>query len=293
MPIAAILLAACCWGSLGITYDVILRRYPTDPITVVTIRAVTATLILIGVLALKRVSRHDLAAFRRTGTAVIVLIGGVFSTAIFYIALIYAFREAGVAVAIVLLYLGPALVVAGSRALFKTPIDARQYVAVALTIAGVVGVSGLLSGGSTFTLLGVALGLLSAAAYASYSLVGRKLLQDVSPMLVVTSILATGAVCLLAVNFAVNGAQRPDWSGVAIIALVNGIGTTLAPMLLYTWGMSRIGAPRASILATLEPVVGVTLAFLVLGERLAPAQLAGACLVGMSLVLAAMPARSR
>ena len=44
---------------------------------------------------------------------------------------------------------------------------------------------------------------------------------------------------------------------------------------LYITGIRRLGAPRAAILSTFEPVVGVALATVLLGERPGPLQLVG------------------
>jgi drug/metabolite transporter (DMT)-like permease len=49
--------------------------------------------------------------------------------------------------------------------------------------------------------------------------------------------------------------------------------------LLFLMAIRRIGGTRTGILMLLEPVVGVLLAALVLGEALAPIQAVGAALV--------------
>ena len=50
-------------------------------------------------------------------------------------------------------------------------------------------------------------------------------------------------------------------------------------------GLKRVGPSEAAILSTAEPVVTVALAFVVLGERLTPAQLLGGALVLGAVVL--------
>jgi drug/metabolite transporter (DMT)-like permease len=62
------------------------------------------------------------------------------------------------------------------------------------------------------------------------------------------------------------------------------------PTLLYITGIRRLGAPRAAILATFEPVVGVALAALLLAERPGLVQLFGGLLViGAGIVLQLRP----
>lgn len=65
----------------------------------------------------------------------------------------------------------------------------------------------------------------------------------------------------------------------AEIALWPGLAVTVAPVALYTWGLRALRPSTAAILATLEPVVAIVLAAVVLDQRLHPAQLAGAALI--------------
>jgi drug/metabolite transporter (DMT)-like permease len=80
---------------------------------------------------------------------------------------------------------------------------------------------------------------------------------------------------------------RPDevsvagWGWLACLAVVS----TVAAISLFFAGLRRVGPTTASILATVEPLVTVLLAFLVFGEALGAVQL-----VGGALVLAAVPA---
>jgi drug/metabolite transporter (DMT)-like permease len=56
---------------------------------------------------------------------------------------------------------------------------------------------------------------------------------------------------------------------------------------LYFAGLQRIGPTRASTISTLEPLVTVTLAAIVLGERIATVQMAGGALILAAVVLLA------
>jgi hypothetical protein len=68
----------------------------------------------------------------------------------------------------------------------------------------------------------------------------------------------------------------------------------VAAISLLFAGLGRVGPTTASILATVEPVVTVLLAFLVFGETLGTSQLAGgACVVAAVLALSRPGRRSR
>ena len=79
------------------------------------------------------------------------------------------------------------------------------------------------------------------------------------------------------------------WLWLVLIALVS----TVVAVSAFFAGLRRVGPSEAAILSTFEPVVTVVLAFLVLGERLTPAQLAGGVLVLAAVVLLQLPARRR
>jgi drug/metabolite transporter (DMT)-like permease len=62
------------------------------------------------------------------------------------------------------------------------------------------------------------------------------------------------------------------------VALAGVVGAGI-PTVCFIGGIRLLGAPRAAILATLEPVVGVGLAALLLGERPTIVQLLGGVLI--------------
>jgi DME family drug/metabolite transporter len=72
--------------------------------------------------------------------------------------------------------------------------------------------------------------------------------------------------------------------GAWLLLIGVGVGPSLLAPICFTLGLQRVRASSASILATIEPVVAAGLAWAVLGESLAPLQLAG----GMCVLLAVL-----
>src|SRR6185312_17276258 len=65
-----------------------------------------------------------------------------------------------------------------------------------------------------------------------------------------------------------------------------GLFAAAIPSILFLTGIRLIGGTRAGILMLFEPVVGVALAALLLGERLTPIQVAGGlAILGAALIL--------
>jgi drug/metabolite transporter, DME family len=78
----------------------------------------------------------------------------------------------------------------------------------------------------------------------------------------------------------------------ALLFMLAAIHTTLG-FALYTFGLGRLGAGRAAIVATVEPVVAVALGTALLGESLTVPKLVGASLVISGAALAQVRLRKR
>ncbi|MGZ6271346.1 MAG: DMT family transporter [Candidatus Limnocylindrales bacterium] len=103
------------------------------------------------------------------------------------------------------------------------------------------------------------------------------------------AIMMTGALAVYAV-LAVGGgrpvlpADVPTgaWFGLLGVGLV---ATALAMQAFYA-GTKRIGAARAALISTVEPIYTITLATILLGESLTPVQLLGGACVIVAVILA-------
>jgi drug/metabolite transporter (DMT)-like permease len=192
-----------------------------------------------------------------------------------------------------LLYTFPAIVAAAAVALGRERLDARKLTALALASGGLVLV---LAGAGTGALdpLGVALGLGAAVVYSTYILTSEGVSRRLRPTLL-AAIVCSGAAVSLTVGSALLGELRPadltaaGWGWLGCLAIVS----TVAAVGLFFAGLRRVGPTTASILATVEPLVTVLLAFLVFGETLGAAQLAGGALVLAAVLVLQLGALGR
>jgi drug/metabolite transporter (DMT)-like permease len=178
-----------------------------------------------------------------------------------------------------LVYTFPAIVAAAAIALGRERIDARRLTALGLASGGVVlVVAG--AGAGELDPTGAALALCAAGVYSAYILISEKIAARLRPQLL-AALVCTGAAASFTVGSALMGELRPDevtlagWGWLACLAVVS----TVASISLFFAGLRRVGPTTASILATVEPLVTVLLAFLVFGEALGSAQLLGGALV--------------
>ena len=77
------------------------------------------------------------------------------------------------------------------------------------------------------------------------------------------------------------------------LLLANGFGSTFLAIQTFYAGARRIGAAQAALVSTIEPLVIVTLAAIVLHDVLAPIQLVGAALILVGVVVAQTGERPR
>jgi drug/metabolite transporter (DMT)-like permease len=289
LPIAAVLGAAVCWGAQGIVYALILDQITIDGLTVVTLRAVTATVLLWGWLL---VSNPDALRIPRAALPGCALLGLIAIT-IYYPALFYAYAWTSVAVGTVLLYLSPALVAVGAAVFLGEPLTRRKLIALATTFVGCALVVQLYQPTNlTASAAGIGMGLIAAASYGTYSVLGKKLLAQYAMATVLAAYLLCGTLLLIGVKLLMAPGTWPAPREALAIGLVTGVLATLAPITLYTYGLRRLPASEASILLTFEPVIAFILAAAVLGESLAAGQWLGAISVLAGVILLSVPARA-
>lgn len=195
-----------------------------------------------------------------------------------------------------LLYLHPALVAVLAALFLHERINAARLAALAMALAGtaltIVPAQG---DGSSTTMspelaTGIGFAIAAATFYAVYIVVGSWLGRRAGPLAMSTVVIVSAAVVFGAAA-TIRGPQWPQtpagWTAVAAIAVVS----TVAAITLYFAGLERIGPTRASTLSTIEPLVTVTLAALVLDETIAPVQLAGGALILAAVVVLATAGR--
>jgi drug/metabolite transporter (DMT)-like permease len=191
-----------------------------------------------------------------------------------------------------LIYTFPAIVATAAVALGRERLDGRRLTALGLTSGGIaLVVAG--AGVGALEPLGVALGVGAALVYSTYILVSEGIARRLRPSLL-SALVCTGATVPLAAGSALLGELRPGeltaagWGWLACLSVVS----TVAAVSLFFAGLRRAGPTTASILATVEPLVTVLLAFLIFGETLGAVQVLGGALV-LAAVLALHARRPR
>lgn len=197
-----------------------------------------------------------------------------------------AIRYLNVATAIVLLYTSPTIVVGWKSFARRQRPNPYVFVSCLLAMAGVLMVSDVFTNrAQSVNLLGVSAGVMSGILFAVYTLLSERMVQTYGPFgATYRAFLVSTAVW---VSYqATQGVPRAlfERDNIPGVLFVGTVGT-LAPFFLFLWALQRVKAERASVAATVEPIAGGVLAWLLLGQLLTFMQLVGGLLIISAVIM--------
>jgi drug/metabolite transporter (DMT)-like permease len=202
-----------------------------------------------------------------------------------------------VGIGTLLIFLAPVLVAVWIRFGRKSEVSNRIWIGVALALIGL----GLVSQawqGIAFDTLGVLAGLVTAVALALYWILGESGQQkrDALSLTMWGFIFATITWSVISPwwNYPWDVLGRTaapmlnGWPGLPVwlIMLWGVVAGTVIPFLLVLGSLRRIGAQRAGLVGTTEPLWAAIIALLLLGEVLTPIQAIGGLVVLGGILIA-------
>jgi drug/metabolite transporter, DME family len=282
---AFIVLAAVCFGTLGP-----LSRFAEDagvsPLTLVTWRAALGA----AVMALFISARMLAGSARPVALRAIprrdrwFMVAAAVANTMLNFSVFVAFGRISIALALLVFYLYPALVALVSVIWLGERLDGVRWAALAISFVGLVLVLAGADGGiGRVDALGIGLAFVAGLAQVFYVLAARHGFAHVpGPQAAALTMGGAAGLYLViaALTGAVGGLVAPIASANALWpVLVAGVIGAGIPTVAYITGIRRLGPSRASILAMLEPVVGVLLAAWLLAERPTVVQLLGGAFI--------------
>lgn len=269
--------AALLWGCMGILVRT-MNQGGLSAAEVVTFRSfTTAVMMLVGMFIFNRkelyIRIRDVWCFIGTG---------ILSVVFFNICYFSCMKYCTLSVAAILLYTAPAFVMVMSFFLFKERFTGKKILALVCSFAGCVMVSGGF-GGSSISSMGLLTGLGAGFGYALYSIFGRYALQKGYSSFTITTytflFAAMGCLPITGIGHIVEVfVMEPQ---LILFGILWTFLTTVAAYILYTRGLSGMEAGRASVLATIEPVMASVVGVLLFKESFSWGALVG---IGMVLV---------
>ena len=277
-----ILIAASLWGSMGI-FSRYLNAAGFGAFEVTQVR-VTVGFIIVGTYLLLfnrsmlKIKLKDLWCFLGTG---------IVSLLFFCICYFKSMEYVSIATAGVLLYTAPTFVMLMSLFLFKEKLTASKIIALVMSFVGCALVSGI--GNNSASVVGILLALASGFFYALYSIFGRyAIMRGYSSWTIVFYTFMFSSVgCAFLCDWKTVTSVAFSSAKNGLLCLGLGLITGFLAYIFYSMGLERIESSKASILASLEPVVGTVLAMIFFAEfPTAPG------VIGIILVLCAIAALS-
>lgn len=267
--IAAIALAATLWAIAAVVASQLFAAGIT-PLQLATSRAVIAAIGLWGINQWTQRSSH----WRDWRIGVLGI-----SLALVTLSYYVAIDRLSVAVAVVIQYTAPALIVIISAVRSRRPPSWITAIAASIALIGVAFVSGLGRGELRLDAIGLVAAGFSAIFFASYTLFSEALVDRYGAIGVMFRGFAVSSflwiLIQLSQGFPTAVFQSQTLPGILFV----GIGGTLVPFSLLCWGIQQVRAERGAIAATLEPVMAAGFAWLGLGQALTLLQLLGGVLV--------------
>ncbi len=212
------------------------------------------------------------------------LLLGIFGYALFSSLFFMALTGLSASLTVLLLYTYPVMVAVLSQFILKERLGKMGVLALIIVSIGIVGlVWGEWAASSPRFLI---FGIGAAFFYALYIMYSRKYLSDV-PAMPSSFFVQIGAGAVLSlIHF--NNLERPLFilTNHTLLIISMAIICSFMAMTLFLAGLRRITSSEASILSTTEPLFGVLIAAIFLGEKLSSIQTIGGffILVGMVLI---------
>lgn len=278
--VLCVLIAGCLWGCMGI----LVRTMNEGGFTSLEVTAfrsvITAVVLLVGLWIFDRKSLYirmrDIWCFLGTGILSVVFFNVCYFSCMNYTAL---------STAAILLYTAPAFVVLMSAVLFRESITKKKLVALLIAFLGCAFVSGGFGGGISTP--GLLTGLGAGFGYALYSIFSRFAIKrgySSFTITVYTFLFAfLGTIPFLDVKHTAECVvSAPE---VLPFAALMAVITTVVAYLFYTKGLAGMENGKASIVASIEPVVASLVGFLLYKESMSPMGILGMVLVLGACVL--------
>ena len=243
---------------------------------VVLFRGILGTITILAVIAVTRRS-FDLAAVKAN-------LGWLAASGIClglnWVFLFAAYRTISVAVASLLNYMAPVLLILVAPVLLGEPRSKKKIVCAAVAVLGMVLVSGVIEGGAEgVTFEGIALSLAAALGFAGMVLCNKKMgkmpLYEKASMQLAFSMVATLPFVLVN-NW--GATFHPDVLSIGLVVMLGVVHTGFA-YCLYFRGLGVLPAQTIAVLGYVEPAVSVLVSTLILQQPLSLLGWLGAFLI--------------
>ena len=281
------LIGAISWGLSGACGQYLMNDSGVSPIYLTALRMVIAGLVLTLFACLKQ-PKQFCEVVKSPKIMRRMLFFGIFGLMLCQLTYLFAIHSSNAGTATVLQYTCPILIVIYVSLKEKTVPTIMEFVAIVFALVGTFVIT---THGNPFNLSlspsGLFWGIISAFAYALYTLLPGKLIRQWGSLIVTGLGLLSGGILFY---FGTASWQYTiQWQPYTFIAFIGiiGIGTIFAYS-LYLEGVSLIGPVQGSLLASAEPISSVFFSIILLGEVFQGIDIVGIVLILIAVYLITM-----
>ena len=285
-----LILTAFLWGGTFIAGKIVVRDVGPASAAFLRFTLAFTVLFFLTIRSEKKIPQINLKQF-----AFILLLGltGVFAYNILFfkgLKIIDAGRAA------LIIALNPICICLLSAWFFKERLTILKIIGITISVSGALVV---ISRGDFNTIVSGGLGLGEiyifgcVLSWASYSVIGKAVMKELSPLVAVTGSTLIGTLLLLLPAFSeglfnqILSFSGLDWAALFYL----GIFGTVVGFVWYYEAIRIIGATRAGLFINFVPISAVILAFFFLNEPLTISLLSGALLVSSGVYLTNLPTK--
>lgn len=284
------------WGSSFVVVKVALREGMT-PVAIATSRFLIAGWLFLAALLFKAGMEGDCRLLVEKGDAPKLLFLALTGVTFFFTAQYTGIQMSGASIAAIFVcLLSPILIALLSARMFKEHLVKRQIFGIGIAAAGTFAVvtGGVFSfPGNREFFLGSLILLSTPVLWATYSLMGKKMMEKYDPFLVVAYVTVLGGLCLIPFALAENSFHQIFEMGLRGWLSVLYLSFTCSLLGYYIWFyvLKRVGTAVASSFLFAEPLVTVLFAVTFVGEEISLLILAGGLLIFIGVYLVTANAR--
>ena len=282
-----IITSAVFWGLIGLFVRTLAAQGFTS-MQIVSIRAVVSAFLMALILC-----KMGVQHFKINFKTMLPLVGmGIVSLTFSNFCYFNCIELSSLAVAALLLYTAPIFVMLMSLVLFGESFNFAKGFVLGATFLGCAFVTGAFDSEVSLSLAGLLFGLGSGIGYALYSIFGKYAIRNYSTLTITTYAFIFASISSIPLANFTSDLKYFDittiWAALGLAAL-----STVIPYLLYTWGLEEVEAGRASILATVEPLVAAAVGIVIFSEPVTLHKLIGTLLICSSIILLNMPKKKK
>jgi len=251
------------------------------PIFIATLRFLIAGGLFLAILLFKRKGERDYTLLIRKKDSLTLLFLALTGVTFFFAAQYTGIQMAGASIAAIFVcLLSPIFISALSARIFKERLAKKQIFGTGLAALGafVVITGGTLSfSDNREFFLGSLISLSTPVLWATYSLLGKKIMEKYDPFLVVAYVTILGGLCLLPFSLAENSLHQVfimslyGWLAVLFLSFT----CSLLGYYIWFYVLNQVRAAVTSSFLFAEPLVTVLFAVTFVGEKLSLPILAG------------------